>query len=44
VALDSAVGDPRDAALFAFLDSQPLTNLPHDLDLMAPTQITSINF
>jgi len=41
--LDSAAGDPRAAALFAFLDSQPLANLPHDLDLIAPTQIASIN-
>lgn len=42
-ALDSARGDPRAAALFAFLDSQPLANLPHDLSLIAPTQISSIN-
>jgi uncharacterized protein with beta-barrel porin domain len=42
-ALDSAAGDPRAAALFAFLDSQPLANLSHDLALIAPTQITSIN-
>jgi autotransporter-associated beta strand protein len=42
-ALDSAAGDPREAALFAFLNSQPLANLPHDLALIAPTQITSIN-
>jgi autotransporter-associated beta strand protein len=42
-ALDSAVGDPRAAALFAFLNSQPLANLPNDLALIAPTQITSIN-
>jgi autotransporter-associated beta strand protein len=41
--LDSAAGDPRAAALFAFLNSQPLANLPHDLELIAPTQITSIN-
>jgi outer membrane autotransporter protein len=41
--LDSAAGDPREAALFAFLNSQPLANLPHDLTLIAPTQITSIN-
>jgi autotransporter-associated beta strand protein len=41
--LDSAAGDPRAAALFAFLNSQPLGNLPHDLDLIAPTQITSMN-
>ena len=42
-ALGSAAGDPRAAALFAFFNSQPLANLPHDLDLIAPTQITSIN-
>jgi len=42
-ALDSARGDPREAALFAFLNSQPLANLPHDLTLIAPTQVTSIN-
>jgi autotransporter-associated beta strand protein len=42
-ALDSAAGDPREAALFAFLDSEPLANLPHDLTLIAPTQISSMN-
>jgi autotransporter-associated beta strand protein len=42
-ALDSARGDPREAALFAFLNSQPLANLPHDLTLIAPTAVTSIN-
>jgi autotransporter-associated beta strand protein len=42
-ALDSAAGDPREAALFAFLNSQPLANLSHDLTLIAPTQISSIN-
>jgi autotransporter-associated beta strand protein len=42
-ALDSAIGDPREAALFAFLDSQPTANLPHDLSLIAPTQISAIN-
>ena len=42
-ALDSARGDPREAALFAFLNSQPIADLPHDLSLIAPTQITSIN-
>jgi autotransporter-associated beta strand protein len=41
--LNSAVGDPRAAALIAFLNSQPVANLPHDYDLIAPTQITSIN-
>ena len=42
-ALDSAAGDPRAAALFAFLNSQPLANLPHDLNLIAPAQISSMN-
>jgi autotransporter-associated beta strand protein len=42
-ALDSARGDPREAALFAFLNSQPIANLPHDLSLIAPTQVSSIN-
>jgi outer membrane autotransporter protein len=42
-ALDSAAGDPREAALFAFLNSEPLANLPHDLTLIAPTQISSMN-
>jgi autotransporter-associated beta strand protein len=42
-ALNSAAGDPRAAALIAFLNSQPLANLPRDLALIAPTQITSIN-
>jgi hypothetical protein len=42
-ALDSPKGDPREAALFAFLNSQPLADLPHDLTLIAPTQVTSIN-
>ena len=42
-ALDSARGDPREAALFAFLNSQPIADLPHDLSLIAPTQISSIN-
>jgi autotransporter-associated beta strand protein len=42
-ALDSAAGDPRAAGLFTFLDSQPLADLPRDLNLIAPAQITSIN-
>jgi autotransporter-associated beta strand protein len=41
--LNSAVGDPRAAALIAFLNSQPVGNLPHDYDLIAPTQISSVN-
>jgi len=41
--LNSAAGDPREAALFAFLNSQPVANLPHDYNLIAPTQISSVN-
>ena len=41
--LDSAAGDPRAAAVLAFLNSQPLANLTHDLALIAPSHITSIN-
>jgi autotransporter-associated beta strand protein len=41
--LDSAAGDPRAAQLFQFLNSQPLANLPHDLSLIAPTQISSFH-
>jgi autotransporter-associated beta strand protein len=40
-ALDSAIGDPRAAALIGFLNSQPVANLPHDLTLIAPSQISS---
>jgi autotransporter-associated beta strand protein len=42
-ALDSAAGDPREAALFAFLNSQPLANLPRDLDLISPQQLGSFH-
>ena len=41
--LDSAVGDPRAAALFQFLNSQPLANLPHDLSLISPDQLSSFH-
>jgi uncharacterized protein with beta-barrel porin domain len=41
--LNSAVGNPAAAPLIAFLDSQPVANLPHDYDLIAPTQISSVN-
>ena len=42
-ALDSAAGNPQEASLFAFLNSQPLASLPGDLTLIAPSQVTSIN-
>jgi outer membrane autotransporter protein len=41
--LNSAVGNPAAAPLFAFLNSQPVGNLQNDYNLIAPTQITSIN-
>src|SRR5262249_18549578 len=40
-AIDSAVGDPRAAALIAFLDTEPLGNLPHDFDLIAPEELAA---
>jgi len=39
--LDSARGDPREAQLFAFLNNQPLSALPNDLNQIAPVQNTS---
>jgi outer membrane autotransporter protein len=39
--LDSAAGNPLAAPLFQFLNSQPLNDLPHDLSLIAPAQVTS---
>jgi len=41
--LNSAVGNPQAAPLFAFLNSQPVANLPQDYNLIAPTQISSVN-
>ena len=41
--LNSAVGNPAAAPLIAFLNSQPVANLPHDYNLIAPTQISSVN-
>jgi hypothetical protein len=42
-ALDSAAGDPREAALFAFLNSQPVAALPNDLNLISPQQLGSFH-
>src|SRR5206468_3314090 len=42
-ALDSAAGDQRAAELIGFLNSQPVANLPNALELIAPTEVTSIN-
>jgi uncharacterized protein with beta-barrel porin domain len=41
-ALNSAVGDPRAAALIAFLDNQPLNQLSGDLTLISPEALTSV--
>ena len=41
--LNSAVGNPAAAPLIAFLNSQPVANLPQDYNLIAPTQISSVN-
>jgi outer membrane autotransporter protein len=40
-AVDSVVEDPRAATLIAFLDNEPLGNLPHDLDLIAPEELAA---
>ncbi len=41
-ALDSAVGDPRASELINFLNSENLTDLCEDIDLISPEQLTSI--
>ena len=41
-ALDSAVGDPRASGLIEFLDTQPLSELCDDLDLISPEELASI--
>ena len=41
-ALNSAVGDPRAAALIAFLDNQPLNQLCADFTLISPEALTSV--
>lgn len=40
--LDEAAGDPRAADLIFFLNTEPLGNLPHDYDLIAPEELASI--
>jgi uncharacterized protein with beta-barrel porin domain len=41
-ALNSAVGDPRAAALITFLDNQPINQLCNDFTLIAPEVLTSV--
>jgi outer membrane autotransporter protein len=40
--LDDAANDPAAAALINFLQFQPLANLPHAYDLIAPEELASI--
>lgn len=40
--VDDATNDPAAAALIAFLGNQPLGNLPHDYDLIAPEELAAI--
>jgi outer membrane autotransporter protein len=41
-ALDSAVGDPRAAALIEFLDTQPLPEVCPDLELISPEELAAM--
>jgi uncharacterized protein with beta-barrel porin domain len=41
-ALNSAVGNPRAAALITFLDNQPINQLCNDFTLIAPEVLTSV--
>jgi outer membrane autotransporter protein len=40
--LDRVVGDPRATNLIAFLNNEPLANLPRDFDLISPDSLTAI--
>ena len=40
--LDEVANDPRAAALIGFLGNEPIGNLPHDYDLIAPEELASI--
>ena len=40
--LDRVLFDKRASGLINFLDSRPLSEIPHDLDLIAPEEIASI--
>ena len=42
VNLNNSVGDPRADVLINFLDTEPLANLPHDYDLIAPEELTAL--
>jgi hypothetical protein len=40
--MDDVVGDPRAFALIGFLGNEPLANLPHDFDLIAPEEFAAL--
>ncbi len=42
VNLNNSVGDARADALINFLDTEPLANLPHDYDLIAPEELAAL--
>jgi outer membrane autotransporter protein len=42
--LDAAVGDPRAAGLIAFLDNQPFDQLCRDFQLIAPEELTAVDY
>jgi autotransporter-associated beta strand protein len=42
--LDTAVGDPRAAGLIAFLDNEPFNQLSRDFELIAPEELTAIDY
>ena len=42
VNLNNSVGDARADDLINFLDTEPLANLPHDYDLIAPEELAAL--
>jgi fibronectin-binding autotransporter adhesin len=42
--LDAAVGDPRAAGLIAFLDNEPFDRLCRDFELIAPEELTAVDY
>jgi hypothetical protein len=38
-----AAGDTRATALIGFLDTEPLSRLPHDFELIAPDGLTAVD-
>ena len=38
------MGNPRAASLIGFLDTEPLGRLPGDLELIAPEELTAVDY